>query len=55
MENHVISNPSHGSRSETVKTSGDGEDAQKRKDVFRPSMFDSESGRHDRWCDEERY
>ncbi|KAI5392975.1 protein ESSENTIAL FOR POTEXVIRUS ACCUMULATION 1 [Lathyrus oleraceus] len=54
MENHAISNPSHGSRSETVKTSGDGEDAQKRKDVFRPSMFDSESGRRDRWRDEER-
>ncbi|GAU15315.1 hypothetical protein TSUD_03840 [Trifolium subterraneum] len=54
MENHVISNPSHGSRSETVKISGDGEDAQKRKDVFRPSMFDSESGRRDRWRDEER-
>ncbi|CAI8606429.1 unnamed protein product [Vicia faba] len=54
MENHAISNPSHGSRSETVKTSGDGEDAQKRKDVFRPSMFDSENGRRDRWRDEER-
>ncbi|KAK2398412.1 GYF domain-containing protein [Trifolium repens] len=54
MENHVISNPSHGSRPETVKISGDGEDAQKRKDVFRPSMFDSESGRRDRWRDEER-
>jgi hypothetical protein len=54
QENHVISNPSHGSRPETVKISGDGEDAQKRKDVFRPSMFDSESGRRDRWRDEER-
>ncbi|KAI5441653.1 hypothetical protein KIW84_010927 [Lathyrus oleraceus] len=54
IENHAISNPSHGSRSETVKTFGDGEDAQKRNDVFRPSMFDSESGRRDRWRDEER-
>ncbi|XP_004499141.1 protein ESSENTIAL FOR POTEXVIRUS ACCUMULATION 1 isoform X2 [Cicer arietinum] len=57
VENRVISNPSHGSRPETMKTYGDGEDgldAQKRKDVFRPSMFDSESGRRDRWRDEER-
>ncbi|KAL2654817.1 hypothetical protein AAZV13_04G030800 [Glycine max] len=56
-ENHVISTPPNGNRSETVKTSGDGEDANdghKRKDVFRPSMLDSESGRRDRWRDEER-
>ncbi|KAH1252378.1 GYF domain-containing protein mpd2 [Glycine max] len=57
VENHVISTPPNGNRSETVKTSGDGEDANdghKRKDVFRPSMLDSESGRRDRWRDEER-
>ncbi|KAJ1419709.1 GYF-like domain superfamily, partial [Sesbania bispinosa] len=39
------------------ETSGNGEDAHdvhKRKDVFRPSMFDSENGRRDRWRDEER-
>ncbi|RDX97269.1 hypothetical protein CR513_19975 [Mucuna pruriens] len=57
VENHVVSNPSYGHRSETVKTSGNGEDvhdAHKKKDVFRPSMFDSESGRRDRWRDEER-
>ncbi|KAK7383050.1 hypothetical protein VNO78_28716 [Psophocarpus tetragonolobus] len=57
VENQVISNPPFGHRSETVKTSGNGEDVQdahKKKDVFRPSMFDSESGRRDRWRDEER-
>ncbi|KAI4316808.1 hypothetical protein L6164_024751 [Bauhinia variegata] len=56
-ENHVISNPPYGNRSETVKTSGNGEDlhdSHKRKDVFRPSMLDAESGRRDRWRDEER-
>lgn len=57
QENNVISNPPHGNRSETAKTSGNGEDAHdahKRKDVFRPSMFDLEGGRRDRWRDEER-
>ncbi|XP_027369076.1 uncharacterized protein LOC113874950 isoform X2 [Abrus precatorius] len=55
--NHLVSNRPFGNRSETVKTSGNGEDvldAHKRKDVFRPSMFDTESGRRDRWRDEER-
>lgn len=53
----MISIPPYGTHSETVKTSGNGEDGhdvQKRKDVFRPSMLDSESGRRDRWRDEER-
>ncbi|XP_045799293.1 protein ESSENTIAL FOR POTEXVIRUS ACCUMULATION 1-like [Trifolium pratense] len=57
VENHVISTPTSGNRSEPVKMSGNGEDARddhKRKDVFRPSVLDSESGRHDRWRDEER-
>ncbi|XP_027940740.1 uncharacterized protein LOC114194603 [Vigna unguiculata] len=57
VENHMVSNPPYGHRSETVKTSGNGEDVHdvhKKKDVFRPSMFDSESGRRDRWRDEER-
>lgn len=57
QENHAISNPTHGNRSETFMASGNGEDAHdahKRKDVFRPSVLDSESGRHDRWRDEER-
>lgn len=54
----MISTPSLGNRSDTVKTSGNGgedvHDDHKRKDVFRPSVLDSESGRHDRWRDEER-
>ncbi|TKY57726.1 PERQ amino acid-rich with GYF domain-containing protein 2 [Spatholobus suberectus] len=57
VENHMVSNPSYGHRSEIVKTAGNGEDvhdAHKKKDVFRPSMFDSEGGRRDRWRDEER-
>ncbi|CAK8534667.1 unnamed protein product [Lathyrus sativus] len=57
VESHVISTPSLRNRSEIVKTSGNGEDAHddhKRKDVFRPSVLDSESGCHDRWRDEER-
>lgn len=57
QENNVISTPSFGNSSETVKTSGNGEDAHeghKRKDVFRPSVLDSESGRRDCWRDEER-
>jgi len=57
QESHVISTLSFGNLSETVKTSGngkDGHDNHKRKDVFRPSVLDSESGRHDRWRDEER-
>ncbi|XP_016163200.1 uncharacterized protein LOC107605743 isoform X1 [Arachis ipaensis] len=57
VENHVVSSPPFGHRMETTKTSGNGEDvydAHKRKDVFRPSMLDSESGRRDRWRDEER-
>lgn len=57
QENHVISTPSYGNHSETVKTPGNGNDVHdghKRKDVFRPSMLDSESGRRDRWRDEER-
>ncbi|KAL1353723.1 protein ESSENTIAL FOR POTEXVIRUS ACCUMULATION 1-like isoform X1 [Arachis hypogaea] len=57
VENHVALSPPFGLRMETTKTSGNGEDvhdAHKRKDVFRPSMLDSESGRRDRWRDEER-
>ncbi|KAL5144505.1 GYF domain-containing protein mpd2 [Glycine soja] len=57
VENHVISTPPNGNRSETVKTSGNGEDVNddhKRKDVFRPSMLDSKSGCRERWRDEER-
>ncbi|KAE9586168.1 hypothetical protein Lal_00010020 [Lupinus albus] len=57
VENHVNPNSPFGNRSETVKASGNGEDVHdvhKKKDVFRPSMLDSDSGRRDRWRDEER-
>ncbi|MED6146680.1 hypothetical protein PIB30_036757 [Stylosanthes scabra] len=57
VESHVVSSPPFGHRMDTIKASGNGEDvhdALKRKDVFRPSMLDLESGRRDRWRDEER-
>ncbi|GMJ04992.1 Essential for poteXvirus Accumulation 1 [Hibiscus trionum] len=56
MENHPTSNPAHGGRSEVMKPLGNGErmhDTPK-KDVFRPSLLDMETGRRDRWRDEER-
>ena len=55
-ENNVISSAPYDNCIDTVKTSGneeDSHDANKRKDVFRSSMLDSES-RRDRWRDEER-
>ncbi|XP_052731994.1 protein ESSENTIAL FOR POTEXVIRUS ACCUMULATION 1 isoform X2 [Vigna angularis] len=57
VENHVFSTPPNGKRSEMAKTFGNGEDVNdglKQKDVFRPSMLDSESGHRDHWRDEER-
>lgn len=53
----MFSTPPNGNRSETAKTFGNREevnDGHKQKDVFRPSMLDSENGRRDRWRDEER-
>ncbi|KAJ7958045.1 GYF domain-containing protein [Quillaja saponaria] len=53
-ENLVNQHPSHGNQSELMKTSGNSEelhDTHKKKDVFRPSILDSERGR---WRDEER-
>ncbi|CAK7349285.1 unnamed protein product [Dovyalis caffra] len=43
-------------RSDSMKTSGNAEEMheQKKKDVFRPSLLDMETGRRDRWRDEER-
>ncbi|XP_050212155.1 protein ESSENTIAL FOR POTEXVIRUS ACCUMULATION 1 [Mercurialis annua] len=52
-----FSPPVYGNRSENTKFSGNGEevlDVQKKKDVFRPSLLDMETGRRDRWRDEER-
>ncbi|ONM51260.1 GYF domain-containing protein [Zea mays] len=48
---------SHGIRSDVSKTSGAGEDQgynTKKKDVFRASVLDGETGRRDRWRDDER-
>ncbi|PON40482.1 GYF domain containing protein [Parasponia andersonii] len=56
-ENPPSSNTSYGNRIDSLKSAGNGEeihDAQKKKDVFRPSLLDMETGRRDRWRDEER-
>ncbi|KAK3126337.1 hypothetical protein QOZ80_7AG0555060 [Eleusine coracana subsp. coracana] len=48
---------SHGIRSDVPKTPGNVEDpalSAKKKDVFRASVLDSETGRRDRWRDDER-
>lgn len=51
-ENHFVPHPGYASRpginEETVDNSN------KKKEVFRPSVLDMESGRRDRWRDEER-
>lgn len=58
QENQFSPYPGHGGRpADIAKLPGNGEevhDVQKRKDVFRPSILDAESGRRDRWRDEER-
>ncbi|KAL6216136.1 hypothetical protein ACLB2K_009362 [Fragaria x ananassa] len=58
QEKPLSPNPSFGNRSDTMKLSGNGEDihdTQKKKDVFRPSLMDMETGgRRERWRDEER-
>ncbi|CAK9178531.1 unnamed protein product [Ilex paraguariensis] len=56
-ENHFSLSAGYASRSDVMKSLGTGEDmhdTQKKKDVFRPSMFDMDSGHGDRWRDEER-
>ncbi|KAL8466642.1 hypothetical protein ACS0TY_035621 [Phlomoides rotata] len=56
-DNHFSPLPLHASPPNTTKLPGTGEDLndnQNRKDVFRPSILDMESGRRDRWRDEER-
>ncbi|OAY73813.1 PERQ amino acid-rich with GYF domain-containing protein 2 [Ananas comosus] len=44
----------YGTQPDTVKNGEDLNNTGKRRDVFRPSMHDGETGRHDRWRDEER-
>ncbi|KAI8015691.1 GRB10-interacting GYF protein 2 [Camellia lanceoleosa] len=56
-ENDFIPYPGYASRSDAMKSSGNGEDMHetpKKKDVFRPTVLDMDSGRRDRWRDEER-
>ncbi|KAH6778792.1 hypothetical protein C2S52_010029 [Perilla frutescens var. hirtella] len=56
-ENHFSPVPGHANFRDTTKLPGAGEDLndiQNKKDVFRPSMRDVESGRRERWRDEER-
>ncbi|KAJ8541004.1 hypothetical protein K7X08_001820 [Anisodus acutangulus] len=56
-DNHLNTHPGYAIHSELAKFPGMGDDMhdnQKKKDVFRPSVLDMESGRRDRWRDEER-
>ncbi|XP_062190603.1 protein ESSENTIAL FOR POTEXVIRUS ACCUMULATION 1-like isoform X2 [Phragmites australis] len=48
---------SQGTRSDVLKTSGNGEDlgySVKKEDVFKASVLDGKTGRRDRWRDDER-
>lgn len=57
QEHPPSSNLSCANRSDVMKPTGNGEEIhepQKKKDVFRPSLLDMETGRRDRWRDEER-
>ncbi|KAF8405207.1 hypothetical protein HHK36_010107 [Tetracentron sinense] len=56
-ENHFSPYPGYTTRSDISKSSGNGEEidaTEKKRDVFRPTFHDTESGRRDRWRDEER-
>ncbi|KAL9172588.1 hypothetical protein ABFS82_03G057600 [Erythranthe guttata] len=52
-ENYVTPHPGQENRPDAMKLVGTGDEF-KKKDVFRPSVLDMESGRPDRWRDEER-
>lgn len=56
QENQFSRLPDHADRPDAMKLTGRGDDLidNHKKDVFRPSVLDSESGRRDRWRDEER-
>lgn len=54
QENRPSPFTGYGDRSDFIKSPGIGEETQKKKDVFRPTFLDAESGRRDRWRDEER-
>lgn len=56
-ENNFSVHPTYGNRLDILKSPGNVEEMQeihKKKDVFRPSLLDMETGRRDRWRDEER-
>ncbi|KAK4429180.1 protein ESSENTIAL FOR POTEXVIRUS ACCUMULATION 1 [Sesamum alatum] len=56
-ENHFSPLPGHANHPDAMKVTGTGDDLSdnyRKKDVFRPSVLDMESGRRDRWRDEER-
>ncbi|KAJ8528851.1 hypothetical protein K7X08_030495 [Anisodus acutangulus] len=55
-DNHLNTHPGYAIHSELAKFPGMGDDMHdnQKKDVFRPSVLDMESGRRDRWRDEER-
>lgn len=57
QENHFSSHTGYSNRPDIMKSPGIGEETRennKKKDVFRPSVLDMDSGRRDRWRDEER-
>ncbi|GFP92674.1 perq amino acid-rich with gyf domain-containing protein 2 [Phtheirospermum japonicum] len=57
QENQLSPLPSNANRPVVAKPTGAADDSidnNKKKDVFRPSVLDMESGRRDRWRDEER-
>ncbi|KAG7941684.1 hypothetical protein I3843_16G056900 [Carya illinoinensis] len=57
LENPFNLSPAYGNRSDTMESSKNGDEiheSHKKKDVFRPSLVDMETGRRDRWRDEER-
>ncbi|CAI9116728.1 OLC1v1017957C1 [Oldenlandia corymbosa var. corymbosa] len=56
-ENHISLHPGFSSRSDIMKSPGlneEARDSNKKRDVFRPSVLDMDSGRRERWRDEER-
>ncbi|KAA8537641.1 hypothetical protein F0562_027249 [Nyssa sinensis] len=56
-ENHISPYSGYASRSDVMKSSGNGEEVfniQKKKDVFRPTVLDMDSESRDHWRDEER-
>ncbi|XP_042494717.1 protein ESSENTIAL FOR POTEXVIRUS ACCUMULATION 1-like isoform X2 [Macadamia integrifolia] len=56
-ESNFSPSPGHNSSVDASKSSGNGEEIQdneKKRDVYRLSLLDTESGRRDRWRDEER-